>query len=229
METVVFPDAEIAARVAAAFIAAEARAAIEARGRFIVAFSGGRTPWLALRALAGKKIPWERVQVAQVDERIAPEGTPERNLTLLSECLGAAPLRPDQLHAMPVEAPELENAPAVYARELGEIAGRPPVFDLVHLGLGSDGHTASLFPGDPALDAAAADVALTGVWHGQRRMTLTLPLLNRARRILWLVCGPEKAAMLARLRHGDETVPAGRIRQDRAIVFADRLAAGTAG
>jgi len=127
---------------------------------------------------------------------------------------------------MPVEAPDLEAAAARYARELEAVTGTPAVLDLVHLGLGSDGHTASLVPGDPVLDVADADVAPTGVYQGRRRLTLTFPMLDRSRRVLWLVTGGEKAGMLGRLRAGDASIPAGRVCQDRAILIADRAAAG---
>ena len=122
--------------------------------------------------------------------------------------------------------PTWRPRPTHYAQTLQEIAGSPPVLDLVHLGLGPDGHTASLVPGDPVLDVTDADVALTGVYQGRRRMTLTYPILNRARRILWLVTGSEKAGPLVRLRQGDPSIPAGRVRQDQALVLADRAAAG---
>jgi 6-phosphogluconolactonase len=222
----VLPDADSVARAAAALIAAEARAAVAARGRFVVAVSGGHTPWVMLRALAGEDVPWEGVHVVQVDERVAPPGDPDRNLTHLRESLvGHAPLRPDQVHAMPVEAADLEAAAARYARTLGEVAGSPPVLDLVHLGLGPDGHTASLVPGDPVLGVTDRDVALSGVYQGRRRMTLTYPVIDRSRGILWLVTGAEKAGPLARLRDGDPSIPAGRVAQGRALVLADRAAA----
>jgi 6-phosphogluconolactonase len=128
---------------------------------------------------------------------------------------------------MPVESPDLPAAAAQYARILQDIAGLPPVLDLAHLGLGPDGHTASLVPADPVLDVTDADVALTGgVYQGRRRMTLTYPMLDRARRILWVVTGSEKVGMLARLRAGDRSIPAGRVRRDQALVLADRAAAG---
>lgn len=207
-------------------IAVEARTAVAARGRFVIAVSGGHTPWVMLRALAGKDLPWSGVQVVQVDERVAPEGDQDRNLTHLRESLiGHAPLRPEQIHAMPVEQPDLEAAAGQYAATLREVAGSPVVLDLVHLGLGPDGHTASLVPGDPVLDVADADVALTGVYKGRRRMTLTYPVINRSRRILWLVTGKEKAEMFGRLRSGDLSIPAGRVSRDHALVLADRASA----
>jgi 6-phosphogluconolactonase/Glucosamine-6-phosphate isomerase/deaminase len=179
-----------------------------------------------LRALADEPMPWSDVHVVQVDERVAPAGDPDRNLTHLRESLLAhCPLRPEQIYAMPVESTDLKAAATRYALTLREIAGAPAVLDLAHLGLGPDGHTASLVPGDAVLEVTAADVALTGVYQGRRRMTLTYPMLNRARRIVWLVTGREKADMLARLQAGDESIPAGRIRRDQALVLADREAA----
>ena len=223
----VLADAEGVAKRAAAVIAEEARAAVAARGRFLLAVSGGKTPWILLRALAGEAVPWEHVHVVQVDERVAPSGHPDRNLTHLRETLlEHAPLRPWQIHAMPVDAPDLEAAAASYARTLREIAGTPPVLDLALLGLGADGHTASLVPGDPVLKVADRDVAITGVYQGRRRMTLTYPMLDRSRNILWVVTGVEKVPMLKRLQDGDASIPAGRIRRDPARILADRAAAG---
>jgi 6-phosphogluconolactonase len=230
MKIEVLADADAVAREAAAIIASEARAAVAVRGRFVLAVSGGHTPWVMLRVLADEKVPWTGVHVAQVDERVAPAGDPDRNLTHFQESLlDHAPLRPEQIYAMPVESPDLEDAAKRYAAVLAEIAGSPPVFDLVHLGLGPDGHTASLVPGDPVLEVTDVDVALTGAYQGRRRMTLTYPILNRSRRILWLVTGSEKAGMLIRLRNGDPSIPSGRVRQDDAMVLADRAAAGQGG
>jgi 6-phosphogluconolactonase len=227
MKVQIFPDADAVAKAAAQFIASEARAAVEARGRFTMAVSGGKTPWQMLRILANEEVPWKNVHVAQVDERIAPVGDPDRNLTHLQESLlSHAPLRPEQIHAMPVEEKNLEAAVASYAATLQQIAGSPPILDLVHLGLGPDGHTASLVPFDSVLDVIDADVALTGIYQQRRRMTLTYPLLNRSRCVLWVVTGGEKAGMLARLYEGDVSIPAGRIRRDRALVLADESAAG---
>jgi len=227
MKIQVLADADAVAREAASIIAAEARAAVAARGRFIMAVSGGKTPWQMLRALASEVVPWKCVEVFQVDERIAPAGDTDRNLTHLRESLlSHAPLSPGQIHAMPVEEADLEAAATRYAHTLQQIAGSRPVLDLVHLGLGPDGHTASLIPNDPVLNITGRDVALTGIYQKRRRMTLTYPMLSRSRRILWVVTGAEKVAMLARLRAGDASIPAGRIRQDNAFVLADRLAAG---
>jgi 6-phosphogluconolactonase len=221
----VLPDADTVARQGAAIIATEARAAVKARGRFLLAVSGGRTPWRMLRALAGAEVPWQGVRIFQVDERVAPAGHPDRNLTHIREALAQAPLRAEQILAMPVESPDLDAAAAHYALTLREIAGTPATLDLVHLGLGPDGHTASLVPGDRVLEVTDADVALTDAYQGRRRMTLTYPVLNRSRRVLWVVTGREKADMLERLRNADHSIPAGRVRQDHALVYADRAAA----
>jgi 6-phosphogluconolactonase len=228
MEARIFADADEVAKEAARVIAAEARTAVAARGRFIVAVSGGRTPWQMLRALAGEDVPWNGVHVVQVDERIAPAGDPDRNLTRLRESLlEHTPLAAERIHAMPVEEADVEAAARSYARSLERIAGAPLVLDVAHLGLGPDGHTASLVPGDPVLNVVDRDVALTGVYMKRRRMTLTYPILNRSRRILWVVTGAEKAAMLPRLRAADTSIPAGRVRQEQALVLADRSASGS--
>src|SRR5580693_583706 len=227
MKIEIFADADAVAREAAAIIAAEARAAVAERGRFIMAVSGGHTPWVMLSALAGEDVPWANVHLAQVDERVAPAGDPDRNLTHLRESLlEHAQLPLDQVYAMPVESTDLEAAAKEYAATLTRIAGSPPVLDLVHLGLGPDGHTASLVPGDAVLDVTDRDVALTGVYQGRRRMTLTYPTINRARRILWVVTGSEKVEMFRRLREGDVTIPAGRVSREQALLLADRAAAG---
>jgi len=226
MKVEVYPDPDSVAREAAKFIAAEARAAVTDHGSFVMAVSGGHTPWIMLGELAREDVPWNAIRVAQVDERVAPAGDPDRNLTHLRETLlSNAPLRPEQIFAMPVESPDLEAAAALYAKTLQSIAGSPPILDLVHLGMGPDGHTASLVPGDPVLKVADVDVAVTGIYQGRRRMSLTYPIINRARRVLWLVTGAEKAGMLARLQTGDSSIPAGRVRPDNAVILADRAAA----
>lgn len=228
MKLDVLADDKAAAQKAAELIAAEAASAVAARGRFLLAVSGGRTPWIMLRALADLTLPWERVHLFQVDERIAPAGDKDRNLTHLRDSLlQRAPLKPDHVHAMPVEATDLSAAALRYAAKLTEVAGSPPTLDLVHLGLGPDGHTASLVPGDPVLGVTNTDVALTGTYQGRYRMTLTYPVLDRARRILWLVTGSEKAGPLAKLLTADPSIPAGRVSQGQAVVLADRAAAAT--
>ncbi|MGA8171906.1 MAG: 6-phosphogluconolactonase [Methylocystis sp.] len=230
MKIEVHPDAASIARKAAKIIAADVNAGVVSRERYIIAVSGGRTPWLMLRDLADEQIPWENVHIVQVDERVAPAGDADRNLVHLRESLlDHAPLPPDHIHAMPVEATDLDRAAWQYARTLTDLAGSPPVLDLVHLGLGADGHTASLTPGDPILVVTDADVAVTAPYQGRRRMTLTFPIINRARRVLWVVTGPEKAGALLRLRDRDPTIPASGVRQDRALMLADRAAAARLG
>jgi 6-phosphogluconolactonase len=222
----VYPDPDAVAAKAAAIIAEHAREAVASRGRFIMAVSGGHTPWLMLRALSDEQLPWEHVHVVQVDERVAPAGDPDRNFThLRASLLEHAPLLPDHVHAMPVEAADLDRAAAQYAATLRDVAGAPPVLDLVHLGLGPDGHTASLVPGDPVLDVTDVDVATTAPYQGRRRMTLTFPIINRSRFVLWLVTGRDKPATLVRLRDGDQSIPASHVRRDRALILADRAAA----
>jgi len=215
----------VAAR-AAQIIASDARAAVAARGRFVMAVSGGRTPWQMLRALANEEMPWANVHVVQVDERIAPAGDKDRNLTHLRESLlSHAPIPENQIHAMPVEATDLDQACRDYTALLNSICGNPAVIDLTHLGLGPDGHTASLIPGDPVCEVHDAEVALTGLYQNRRRMTLTYPILNRSRHVLWVVTGAEKAPMLPRLLAGDAGIPAGPIAQANATLLADAPAA----
>ena len=227
MNIEVLDSADLVAQKAAAMIASEARVAAASRGRFLMAVSGGHTPWVMLRALVNEDVPWPAVHVVQVDERVAPAGHPDRNLTHLRESLlDHAPLVPEQIHPMPVESPDLETAAAQYDATLRQIARSPPVLDLVHLGLGPDGHTASLVPGDPVLNVKDADVTTTRIYQGRRRMTLTYPMINRSRQVLWVVTGSEKAQMLNRLLASDESIPAGRVRCEGALVLADEAAAG---
>jgi 6-phosphogluconolactonase len=219
LEVEVHTDARAVAERGAEIVAEAAAQAVRERGRFSLAVSGGRTPWAMFTALYGR-MPWERATIFQVDERVAPDGDPDRNLTQLQRSLppgGAADVRP-----MPVTAHDLEAAAEAYAGAL------PDAFDLVHLGLGPDGHTASLVPGDAVLDVRDRDVALTGEYQGRRRMTLTYPAIDRARRILWLVTGDDKIDALRRLRAGDESIPAGRVSTANALVVADAAAAGSA-
>lgn len=227
MKIEVLDNADLAARRAATIIAGEARKAIALRGCFIFAVSGGKTPWKMLHALTNEDVPWEHMHIIQVDERFAPEGHPDRNQTHLHESLlGHAPILPVSIHAMRVEENDPEAAAADYARTIRDIAGSPAIIDVIHLGLGSDGHTASLIPGDPVLDVTDRNVAPTGIYQGRHRLTLTYPLINRARKILWLITGTEKREMLQRLIDSDLSIPAGRISQEHAMVLADKDAAG---
>lgn len=225
MQVETLADDSAVAQRAAAFIAERARAAVRERGRFTLAVSGGRTPWAMLRALATLDLPWAQLQLFQVDERVAPAGDAVRNLTnIQASLLAHAPLPAANVHAMPVEEPDLDGAAAEYARTLQRVVGVPAVLDLVHLGLGADGHTASLVPGDAALDVVDTDVCLSGPYQGHRRMTLTYPLLDRARCVLWLATGAEKREMVARLRAGDTRIPAGRVQPGNAWLLGDSAA-----
>jgi len=225
MNLEVLNNVDSAAERAAKAIADEARNVIAERGKFMFAVSGGHTPWLMMRVLAGEDVDWTKVQLFQVDERVAIAGHADRNLTHLHASFLDHVASKPQLYAMPVEREDLERAAADYATSLREVAGSPPVLDLVHLGLGSDGHTASLVPGDAVLNVADRDVAITDEYQHRRRMTLTYPMINRARKILWVVTGEDKASVFERLMDGDASIPAGRIRRD-AVVIADQEAAG---
>jgi 6-phosphogluconolactonase len=227
MQVEILATPEAVAKRAAAIVAAEARQAVSARGSFNVAFSGGHAPWIMLRDLASEDVPWEKVQIFQIDERVAPAGDPDRNLTHIRETLVShAPLDPEQVHPMPVELPDLEAAAAHYGQTLRQYCGSSPILDLAHLGLGPDGHTASLVPGDPVLNVTDRDVALTGVYMERRRMTLTYPMINRSRKILWLVTGADKVDALAKLRAGDTSIPGGRIARGNAMLLAEQASVG---
>jgi 6-phosphogluconolactonase len=225
MKAEVLADPEAVARRAAAFVAGEARSAARDRGRFLVALSGGTTPLRMLELLAGEDIPWPLVHVFQVDERIVEASDPARNFSQLrGSLLGRVPIPAHQIHPMPVDEADLRAAAARYATTLKTFAGIPPRLDLVHLGLGDDGHTASLVPGDPALAEVGSEVALTGSYRGFRRMTLTYPVLDGARRILWLVTGPGKTEALLRLCRSDRSIPAGGVSQEQALLLVDEAA-----
>jgi len=226
MRTEVLPDAEKVAKRATAVLVEAARAAVAARGRFLLALSGGRTPARMLQALSEEDLPWNVVHVYQVDERLAPADDPQRNLTQLQEkLLDQVPIPAENVHTMPVEDEDLKAASARYAGELEKYAGSPAILDVVHLGLGADGHTASLVPGDPVLDIADRDVATTEPFAGRRRMTLTFPVLNRARSILWIVTGKEKVKVVPRLSARDRSIPAGCVRSADAVLLVDEAAA----
>ncbi len=210
-----FVDADEAAGAAADFVADVARRRLARAGAFTLAVSGGSTPQKMFAALDGLDVPWEQTVFYQVDERVAPRGDPQRNLTGLRHGLSTSyPV----IEAMPVNDPDLDAAAARYAATL------PARFDLVHLGLGADGHTASLVPGDPVLEVTDELVALTGEYQGHRRMTMTYRALARADQLLWLVTGQGKRDALARLLEGDTAIPAGRVEAPRSVIIADRSA-----
>lgn len=226
MSVEVLETPEGLAERAADVLADALREAVAARGRATLAVSGGRTPGAMLTALARRDVAWQHVHVLQVDERIAPDGHPERNLVLLRRSLlghlaGPTPM----LHPMPVTATDPEAAAARYAGLLVALAGTPPVLDVVQLGMGADGHTASLVPDDPVLEVADREVAVTGPYQGRRRLTCTFPLLARARQRVWLVSGADKASALARVHAGDHTLPAARLPPRDARWLVDREAA----
>ena len=217
-ELELLPDPDAVARRGAELVASWARAAVAERGRFSFAVSGGHTPWDMFARLRDEDVPWAETAIWQVDERVAPAGDPDRNLAHL---LASLPAQADaEVHPMPVEEDDLDAAAARYARSL------PERLDLVHLGLGPDGHTASLVPGDPVLEVADRDVAVTEPYQGRPRMTLTYPVLNRARQVLWLVTGADKAAALARLLAGDPSIPAGRVEAESQLIVVDAATQG---
>jgi 6-phosphogluconolactonase len=213
-------DERAASRRAAELIAADGAATVEERDRFAFAMSGGRSPWAMLAILGDlEEMPWDRTDLFQVDERVAAPGDEARNLTHM--VLGLSMDHQAALRPMPVTQRDLESAAREYEVSL------PERLDLAHLGLGPDGHTASLVPGDPVLDVTDRRVALTAEpYQDHRRMTLTYTALNEARRIVWLITGPNKREPLAKLLAGDESIPAGRVRNEDMVVVADEAAAG---
>ncbi|HEX3042103.1 MAG TPA: 6-phosphogluconolactonase [Solirubrobacterales bacterium] len=218
VELEVAGDEKAAARRAAELIAAAGEEAEADHNYFTVAMSGGRSPWAMLAILGELEgMPWEKSELFQVDERVASPGSPDRNLTHM--VLGLSMDHQATLRPMPVTQRDLDAAAREYESSL------PERFDLVHLGLGPDGHTASLVPGDPVLEVSDRRVAITGDYQGHPRMTLTYPALNDAGRIVWLITGPDKREPLRKLLEGDESIPAGRVRNDHMIVVADETAA----
>lgn len=220
IELEVAGDEKAASRRAAELIAAAGAEAAAERNHFALAMSGGRSPWAMLAILGDlEEMPWEQTELFQVDERVASPGSPDRNLTHM--VLGLSMSHQSTLRPMPVTQRDLDAAAREYEASL------PDRFDLVHLGLGPDGHTASLVPGDPVLEETDRRVAITGGdYQGHKRMTLTYPALSEARRIVWLITGPDKREPLAKLLEGDESIPAGRVHNDHIVVVADEAAAG---
>ena len=227
IDTEILPDEAALASRAADLVAERLSGAVAARGVATLALSGGSTPlpFLAeLAELAERKVPWQAVHVFQVDERVAPPGHEDRNLTgLRSALLNRVPILPGNVHPMAVEEPDLDEAATAYGDELRAVTGTGGVLDVVHLGLGDDGHTASWPPGDPVVDATA-DVAVVGPFNGRLRMSLTPPAVNRSGWILWQIAGAAKAPVVRRLVAGDPALPASRVRRTGVTLLADAAA-----
>jgi 6-phosphogluconolactonase len=207
-----------AARRAAELIAAAGQRAVADHGSFSFAMSGGRSPWAMLAILGDlDEMPWAETELFQVDERIASPGSEDRNLTHM--VLGLSMDHQSALRPMPVTNRDLDAAAHEYDTSL------PDRIDLVHLGLGPDGHTASLVPGDPVLEVDDKRVSVTtNEYQGHRRMTLTYPALAEAREIIWLVTGEEKRDPLQKLLAADPSIPAGRVRNASMSIVADAAA-----
>lgn len=231
MNVEVLADSEALAKGAVDVIVRSAATAIEERGVFVWAVSGGTTPRRMLELLRERRdIDWSRVHVCQVDERLAPDGDPDRNATMLDEALLTEDFlrrnTPAGVWLMPVTNEDHETAADDYARTLDALAGHPLIFDLIQLGMGSDGHTASLVPGDPILTIVDRDVALTNDYQGRRRMSLTWPVLDRAKELLWVIGGESKRDAVAQFLANDPSIPATLPTQARATVLLDAAAAG---
>ena len=220
----VLPDHEAAAQRGAELLAQAARDAVAERGSAALAGSGGTDPWKMFEIFSEMDVPWESTELFQVDERVAPPGHADRNLTgLQAALLDRVPIPPGNLHPLPVEEPDIEAAAAAYAEEIRSVSGPDGALDVVHLGLGDDGHAASWPPGDPVVDAPG-DVAVVGPFNGRLRMTLTPAAVNRAGWIVWLITGAAKAPVVARLLAGDPALPASRVRRTDATLLADAAA-----
>lgn len=228
MQVDVVATPELAARHAALHLGGALRTGIRERDRACLALSGGASPVPLFRELAQLDLDWSAVHVFQVDERVVPRGDPARNLTTIEQVLvREGPLPAERLHALPVDADDLAAAAAAYGELLARLAGTPIQLDAIHLGLGADGHTASLFPGDATAQVADRGVAVTGEQAGYRRLTLTYPVLNAARRVVWFATGPGKAAVVQGLAGGTLRAPAGGVNRDGAVLVADAAAGGT--
>jgi 6-phosphogluconolactonase len=226
VDVVVAGSPDELAREAAARLVAACQEALAARDRAFLAVSGGSSPAGMFTELARSGLDWARIDVFQVDERVAPDGHPDRNAILLrSHLLDPAHVPEERVHLMPVTADDLEEAAAAYAGEMRRVTG-DGVLDAVHLGLGPDGHTASWPPGDAVTHLVdGPDVAVVGPFNGRLRMTLTPPAVNRARSIVWLVDGPDRRAMTTALVAGDPSIPASRVRRSDAVLVAGSEAA----
>jgi len=225
MKTELFPTADQVAAGAAAYLEHQIREALAHQPSYSLAISGGRTPWEMLKILSKADLPWQRVNLFQVDERVAPDGHADRNLTQLFQAIAGTPMVTQlRIFPMPVLAEDLEEGCREYTEVLDEVTEGKGL-DLIHLGLGSDGHTASLVPGDGVMEVQDRLVACTqNLYQGRIRMTLTYPLLNSAKQLLWIVTGSEKQEMIQRLLQQDPSIPAGSIRQENALLMVDQAA-----
>ena len=225
MKTEIFPQAEQVAARAAAYLEQVIREALTHQKSFSLAISGGRTPWEMLKLLSKADLPWQRINLFQVDERVAPDGHPDRNLTQLFQAIaGTAMVTQLRIFPMPVTAEDLDAAAKEYTEVLNEVT-KGKGLDMIHLGLGTDGHTASLVPGDEVLAVQNRHVACTqNNYQGRIRMTLTYPLLNAAKQILWIVTGSEKKQMVQRMLQQDPSILAGSIRSENALLLVDQAA-----
>ncbi len=217
-------DCPSACHEAALYLIRYVAETIARNGRCRLAVSGGTTPWPMLAAFFREELPWTRIDLFQTDERMAPEGSPERNASHL------IPLLPPgiRFHPMPCGSTSATLKEATdYEKELEAFCGTPPVLDLIHLGLGEDGHTASLVPGDPVLDLVDQSVGPTRPYRGQSRLTLTVPAIQAAPTRLWLACGPDKHEALTRCLTRDPAIPASRVYQPSDPFWCDRPAAGS--
>lgn len=210
-----FDDVETLARTAAAFVAERARDVLARNASFTLALSGGKSPWLMVKDLVNEGVAWDQTTIYQVDERVAPEGSDVRNLTHLRDSLASTTAL---IEPMEVNDDDLDGAARRYALKL------PDHLDVVHLGLGPDGHCASLVPNDPVLEVTDRLVALSNPYQGTRRMTLTFPALANADQLLWLVSGEDKHDALEKLLDGDTSIPAGRVDAGASLVLCDRRA-----
>lgn len=225
MKIELFPTAEQVAASAATYLEQEIRDALVHQPFYSLAISGGRTPWEMLKILSKADLPWKRVNLFQVDERIAPERHIDRNLTQLFQAISNTPMTTQlRIFPMPVLAANLDEACTEYAKVIDKVTEGKGL-DLIHLGLGSDGHTASLVPNDGVLEVKDRQVACTqNLYQGRIRMTLTYPQINSAKKILWIVTGTEKRVMVQRLLKQDSSIPAGNINQENALLLLDQAA-----
>jgi 6-phosphogluconolactonase len=239
MDTRIFPDGDALSRAALDELLRIVSYAVKERGRFAIVLAGGHTPaklyqmW-AQGEKSGARTPWEAVHLFWGDERYVPPSDPASNYRMVRESLIArVPIPADNVHPMPTDALQPEKAAEAYEAELLRFFGASaPAFDLQLLGLGVEGHTASLFPGSPALEEKVRRVAaVVAPANPPQRLTLTLPVLNQARNTFFLVTGADKRAIIGDLRgesvEGSSRYPAARVQPSGPVLwFLDKAAAG---